>query len=1024
MKSFITLLVLFHALTFRLFSQTGDTYHVQQFNTENGLPSNGIKGLQWDEQTGFLWVGTEAGVVRYNGMEFKVFGKEDDPRITNERILFVIRNNEGRIFTANNLGNFFYVKKNGLAFIENRQLFNNPNNNVVSLGVSDALYKADINFSGPVPYSPQFDKTLPLGDTASFILHAGRLFYYSLTVKTPVQVSPEPVLLTGGFKIGDNYFVREGQKSMYLFDRFSGRFTPVQIIDEEDGHRLDDIRNVFIWENGRNSPLLFNKEKAWTLNYSEGKLNAHLICGQVPENILIRYAAYSEKRKTLFIGTDSKGVIVIAANKMKSLRTKNQDPYQHSSYYSQIELPDGNILTSEGHVIGTSKGVIAKLPIEKKFSNSVFQMGDSLLWFWQTNPNLEGSYLHAYNYHTGQMRVFKKIQVTNENVITASGGKVFLANNKGIFCIEGDTLSEVYKHPADNFPRLHFDMQEIEPGVLAIATCNCLLRFDTRSHRVDTIFNAGNYCVRTMWQYNGNLFFGTYGGGLFMYRNGKVKPLPLDKNKYLLHTHCFVKDDSGYCWISTNRGLFKTSLSELLQSYDSDTSSVYYYYFGRNDGMEMTELNGGCTPCALVKKDKTISFPSMDGLLWVNPENAAPDLPEGEIFIDQFVVDGKPVNPDSVHLRKLPEYSSEIIVRTGMSAWCNKENIYLDYRLNNDKDWKPVNVEKGIELRFSNLPQGSYKLHIRKRNGFGKNNYSYKDLSFYITIPWYKQSWFYVLLALAGIGLVGLYLKFRTRQYVIRQRRLEQQVTEKTRELQEKNTVLEKNNTIKTRLISIISHDIVTPLKFLTVAGKNLLDKKQLMSEELQRETVKEIIGTSQELQLLSTNILNWIKYQNENRRMAKETFNVCEMVDQVLGILQSLARQKNLLIENSVAPALEIYQFYEPLKILVYNLLTNAIHFTEAGIIVVAASKVNGDIVISVKDGGIGMTPDQVQSIMADQVVITSVNVDNKKGHGLGYLIIKDLVKTMGASLLIESKKEAGTTVSVKMPASKVGTS
>ena len=172
--------------------------------------------------------------------------------------------------------------------------------------------------------------------------------------------------------------------------------------------------------------------------------------------------------------------------------------------------------------------------------------------------------------------------------------------------------------------------------------------------------------MRTIWQYEGNIFFGTYGGGLFVYKNGKVKALPLDKNKYLLYTHCFVKDDAGYCWISTNKGLFKTSLSELVQSFDSDTSSVYYYYFGKNDGMEMTELNGGCTPCALLKKDKTISFPSMDGLLWVNPENAIPDLPEGDIYIDQFSVDGNLVNPDSVNVKELPEQTTEIIIKLGL----------------------------------------------------------------------------------------------------------------------------------------------------------------------------------------------------------------------------------------------------------------------------------------------------------------------------------------------------------------------
>ena len=132
--------------------------------------------------------------------------------------------------------------------------------------------------------------------------------------------------------------------------------------------------------------------------------------------------------------------------------------------------------------------------------------------------------------------------------------------------------------------------------------------------------------------------------------------------------------------------------------------------------------------------------------------------------------------------------------------------------------------------------------------------------------------------------LISLYFRLRTKQFKQRQKKLEKQVTEKTKELLQKNEVLEKSNSINTRLISIISHDIITPLKFLTVAGKSLQEKRSQMPEELQQETISEMANTSQELQLLSTNILNWIKYQNENRRLLKETFNLHELVQQVLG--------------------------------------------------------------------------------------------------------------------------------------------
>ncbi|MEI9956627.1 MAG: HAMP domain-containing sensor histidine kinase [Ferruginibacter sp.] len=185
------------------------------------------------------------------------------------------------------------------------------------------------------------------------------------------------------------------------------------------------------------------------------------------------------------------------------------------------------------------------------------------------------------------------------------------------------------------------------------------------------------------------------------------------------------------------------------------------------------------------------------------------------------------------------------------------------------------------------------------------------------------------------------------------------------------------------------------------------------MSDELQQETIQEITNTSQELQLLSTNILNWIKYQNENRRQAKENFNLFETVNQVMGVLNSLAKQKNLVLVNKIDDQLRIHQYFEPMKILIYNLLTNAINFTEKGTIEISSQPEDDQLTIAVKDEGVGMTPEQIKNIMADQFIVSSANIDNRKGNGLGYLIIKDLIKMMGATLNIDSEKGIGTTVS-----------
>ena len=108
--------------------------------------------------------------------------------------------------------------------------------------------------------------------------------------------------------------------------------------------------------------------------------------------------------------------------------------------------------------------------------------------------------------------------------------------------------------------------------------------------------------------------------------------------------------------------------------------------------------------------------------------------------------------------------------------------------------------------------------------------------------------------------------------------------------------------------------------------------KKEGLDFTLKDETIQEITNTSKELQLLSTNILNWIKYQNENRRLAKEEFNMHDMVKQIFSILNSMAHQKKLNLVNQVNPEINVTQYFEPLKILIYNLITNAIHFSEKG--------------------------------------------------------------------------------------------
>jgi len=765
------------------------------------------------------------------------------------------------------------------------------------------------------------------------------------------------------------------------------------------------------------NPVLINKNRAWILSLSGRDITATQICDEIPTDALIEYVQYSSEKKLLFIGTESKGIIVVSQNRVDAMKSISKGFNERNAYYSQVELDNGNVLTNEGHVIGNNSQA-STLPIKGKFTYYISSTNDSTIWYSQHDASVGFICLHRYNHKTGQTKVYYNILGGETIAKEMTDGKIMLVTEFGIGWLMGDSIQYIYKHPQITYNSGVYKIEEIEPGIVLLATCSGILKFNTNNNKIDTVLKSVGSCIRSTWKYKNYVFFGSYGKGFFIWKNGVLKTMPLDKKKYLSYSHCFMPDDHGFLWISTNRGLFKVKIDELINSYEKNSSEIYYHYLGKNDGMDMIEMNGGCSPCALQMKNKTLSFPTMDGLLWVDPEKAKPILPDGEIFIDAIIADSIQHNPGQPNSFILPPQTNNITVILTFAAWCNKENIYLEYQLNDTLHWQPVNTDVDAVIHLNNLSPGNYLLRFRKLNGFGINNYSYKTIRFTITTPWYKMWWFNVLLVFAVGGLVLVYVNLRTRQLKLAQQRLEKQVSEKTKELQQKNEVLEKNDSIKTRLISIISHDIVTPLKFLTAAGKNLIEKRNVMPDELQKETLAEMANTSQELQMLSTNILNWIKYQNENRRQARENFNIHEMVKQVIGILKSLARQKQLVFKNSVASELTMYQYYEPLKILVYNLLTNAINFSEKGEILIGAERENGFVKIWVKDHGVGMTAEQIQHITADEIIITSANVDKRKGHGLGYLIIKDLLKMTGGTLHIQSEKGSGTTITITLPA------
>ena len=989
-----------------------NNYFIQHFDSENGLPTNGVRHFAIDSTTQFLWIATEGGLVRYDGNNFKIFNHKTAPSTLTERLLDLYQNKYNEIYFTNEAGALFTIKQNSFIRISDYSpttVTSNIRHNPDSLAKASAdnqhfkhkqLVGNNLHGRNILSITDSLFLTLDSGILSSFIINDPNIHFVSDNVKSMFKCSGATFLLMKDFSIKELQFV-------------SGKLSLKNIPVNKEMLHFEVGCKIFSSE-GRKEVILLQDNKIYIIKYENNNLIKQLICNNIPPLEIINDIIYSTTLKSIFISTPANGLYVLKQISLIPLNQIASSSIKPLSTYAQIVLNDSTVLTSTLQVFGTDKKM--NIPVKGEFDTHAKIFDDSSLWY------LANKSVYRYDLITKKTELkihFDKFMAYLHIGLYKSNDTVFLINQKGVYYFKKNTSGLLYKFNEDKSYLSHpYDVVYYSPGVVLIGCSKGLLKYDLYNKKEEFVLNTGDeLAVRTIKQIGKYYFIGTYGNGIYIYDGKIIKALPLDKERNLLYTHCFVLDSKGYCWISSNKGLYMALLKDMTDAFESNTPSrIFYYHFGKEEGMSNIELNGGCTPCAVSLNNGTISFPGMQGPVWVKPSGINPILPSGKIFIDQIIADKTIYETQDDTKLLLPSNTRQVTIQLAYLSWCRKENIYLYYQLDNEEkeDISSTNEQKII---LTNLSYGDHKLRIYKLNGFGKNNVELKLVEFRVGIPWFLQWWSVFIYIILFLFIIWFITYQRTRWLFRKKIELENLINNKTEELNERNLVLQKNDQIKTRLISIISHDVVTPLRFLHKSGKTLEEKGSIISKELFDETLHEMTATSQELEILTANILNWIKYQHQDRLLSMEQFNIGDVANQVNRILSPISRQKDISLINTIPEHFLVYQFKEPVKTIIYNLLMNAIQFTSQGKIETGCIIENNNIILFVKDPGKGMTIKQKENILNKEYIISSVNVDEKRGSGLGYLIIRDLIKIIGAEINIESEINVGTTVFIKWP-------
>ena len=273
------------------------------------------------------------------------------------------------------------------------------------------------------------------------------------------------------------------------------------------------------------------------------------------------------------------------------------------------------------------------------------------------------------------------------------------------------------------------------------------------------------------------------------------------------------------------------------------------------------------------------------------------------------------------------------------------------------------------------------------------------------------------LLAIVGLlaGLVVIFYRATQKE----KRLLNEAIAHETA-IQEQANELEKLNEFNKKTFSVISHDLRGPISSMATT-LTLIQNKELDAEEME-VLMPEMTRQMNALKLLMDNLLNWAKGTLDGSYFIRpRDADLNKLVTRSLTLFDELIKNKNLVVDNSLPADIRAYCDEAHIDIVIRNLISNAIKFTNpGGRIQISAIQKTGNTYLVVADNGVGMNPDSVKKLFLGYANSSTFGTIGEKGVGIGLKLSHDLILANHGDIHVTSQVGTGTAFTLVLPASK----
>jgi two-component system, sensor histidine kinase and response regulator len=241
-------------------------------------------------------------------------------------------------------------------------------------------------------------------------------------------------------------------------------------------------------------------------------------------------------------------------------------------------------------------------------------------------------------------------------------------------------------------------------------------------------------------------------------------------------------------------------------------------------------------------------------------------------------------------------------------------------------------------------------------------------------------------------------------------------------QLKRQREELQKLNSLKDKLFSIVAHDLKHPFNALLSLTEALMNNYKEFDYDTLGQYLQMLYESAQQGYQLLENLLEWSHTQTNKIKYSPVKIRLPELLENVLQLEKFIADQKSVKL-ISVVEDVNVWADYNMLNTVLRNLITNAIKFSHPGsdIYIESTMTENNMIQISITDQGVGIEPENIDKLFRSDIHFTTYGTSNEKGTGLGLILCKEFVERNGGSITVESKLGKGSSFKFTLPCMEV---